>query len=108
MFDAARKYAKDLLKTRTKSIKRIPYVITLGYQGCVGSINNTVIQLGHCAAAGENQIKALFGLVDGKRIGKVAFDLLITGQCETQTGRVDPTPADLDHTPQSFQPSWYL
>ena len=64
-----------------------------------GAVNRTLEDLLQLAASQEEQITAVFLLVDRVVVMKVGLFLLGQVQCKTQTSRVDPTLTHLGQAP---------
>src|SRR5207237_6384751 len=66
-----------------------------------GPVQHPVEQVLHLRAGLEQQVPAVFGLVDRVAIAEPAALLLIEVQAEAQAGRIDPPVADLAQAPYS-------
>ena len=64
-------------------------------------VRDPVKQVLHLRAGLEQQVPAVFGLVDRVAVTESAALLLIEVQAEAQTGRIDPPVADLAQAPYS-------
>ena len=66
-----------------------------------GPVQDPVKQVLHLAAGAEQQVAAVFSLVDGVAVAEPAAGLLRQVQAEAQAGGVDPPVADLAQAPYS-------
>src|SRR6266699_2945776 len=66
-----------------------------------GPVQHPVKQVLHLAARGEQQVAAVFGLVDRVVVAEPAHALLGEVEAEAQASRVDPPVADLAQAPYS-------